>query len=275
MRFFEASELFGAMRKVYSQALLVFESTRDPHYKRSAVTLLRNNLREVQEICESHGLKMSAMHAQSLLETIDTSDEGLRLLSDNVAPRIPMMLSETIQNELSLHTFMALPEVVREYVQNENGFGGVVQNAFPSTWYDLVEANRCFGYGLYTACVFHLMRALEKPLGVFAERFAIKSEHTNWQTVIEQIEKKIKAIPSDPNRAPYWKDEYEFFQQAASTFMVIKDAWRNYTAHSRAKYTEMEANLLMMNTRAFLEKLATRFSEDEDVDRVPPIPCKH
>jgi hypothetical protein len=43
--------------------------------------------------------------------------------------------------------------------------------------------------------------------------------------------------------------------------MFLKDAWRNYTAHARGKYTEEEAKLIIENTRAFMQKLATRLSE--------------
>ena len=43
--------------------------------------------------------------------------------------------------------------------------------------------------------------------------------------------------------------------------MVVKDAWRNYTAHARGKYDGQEAELMLRNVRGFMQKLATRLSE--------------
>ena len=47
--------------------------------------------------------------------------------------------------------------------------------------------------------------------------------------------------------------------------MVVKHAWRNYTAHVRAnmggKYTDEEAETILINVRGFMQKLATRLHE--------------
>jgi hypothetical protein len=109
--------------------------------------------------------------------------------------------------------------------------------------------------------VFHLMRVLEIGLTVFATRFNVPSSHTNWHNIIEGIEKAVRDMPNDPQRSPDWKDQQEFFSQAASYFMIVKDAWRNYTAHMRGKYTEEEAETMLINVRGFMQKLATRLHE--------------
>jgi len=41
---------------------------------------------------------------------------------------------------------------------------------------------------------------------------------------------------------PDYKEQQEFFAQAASHFGVLKDAWCNYTAHARGKYDSNEAS---------------------------------
>jgi hypothetical protein len=68
-------------------------------------------------------------------------------------------------------------------------------------------------------------------------------------------------MASDANRKPTWKEDEEFYAQAASHFMFLKDAWRNYTAHARGKYTHEEAQAIMMNVRSFMQKLATKLKE--------------
>jgi hypothetical protein len=105
------------------------------------------------------------------------------------------------------------------------------------------------------------MRVLEIGLSVLAKRFGIASDHTNWHNIIEPVEKAIRGMGSDPAKLPDWKEQQEFFSQGASHFMFLKDAWRNYTAHARGKYTDEEAETILINIRAFMQKLATRLHE--------------
>jgi hypothetical protein len=147
------------------------------------------------------------------------------------------------------------------YYDGSKDFGLDVQRAFPSVAYDVTEAGKAYACNRSTACVFHLMRVLEIGLSVFAIRFNVPHAHTNWQNIIEGIEKAVRNMGADPNRPPDWKDQQEFYSQAASNFMVLKDAWRNYTAHARGKYTEDEALTILINVRSFMQKLATRLHE--------------
>jgi hypothetical protein len=77
----------------------------------------------------------------------------------------------------------------------------------------------------------------------------------------QQIEKKIREKGAESGKGPTWKEDREFYAQAASHFMMVKDAWLNYTAHARGKYDGPEAELILRNVRAFMQKLATRLSE--------------
>jgi hypothetical protein len=202
---------------------------------------------------------MSALHASQLLDAVIVTREQL---DTKASERIAAMLSVTIENELSLCKIFALSQEEARYYGNESPpFGQSVATAFPSTSFDAVEASRCFALGRSTASAFHLMRVLELGLRVMADRFKIPSDHTNWHKIIEGIEKAVRNMPNEPNRASDWKEQQEFFSQAASHFMVTKDAWRNYTAHARGKYTDEEAETLMINVRAFMQKLASRLSE--------------
>ena len=60
---------------------------------------------------------------------------------------------------------------------------------------------------------------------------------------------------------PDYREHQELYAQAASHFGVLKDAWRNYTAHARGKYDEREAADIMTGVRAFMQKLATKVRE--------------
>lgn len=76
-------------------------------------------------------------------------------------------------------------------------FGPRVGAQFGTCGNDIWMAGNCFALELYPACVFHLMRVLERALGVMAMKFAVPFEHTNWHAIIEQLESKVRKINSD------------------------------------------------------------------------------
>jgi hypothetical protein len=166
-----------------------------------------------------------------------------------------------IHHDLDSYAFEAIPSDRVEYYEAKHLFGENVHERFFSTAYDVSEAGSCYALGRNTACVFHLMRVLEVGLNALAARFGVPSDHTNWGTMIDAIQKAIKNIDKDSARPDKWKDDREFYSQCTSHFDVVKDAWRNYTAHARGKYDPKEAQDMLRNVRGFMEKLATRLQE--------------
>jgi hypothetical protein len=92
-----------------------------------------------------------------------------------------------------------------------------------------------------------------------AKKFSVPSDHTNWHNVIEQVESRVRELSK--TKPQNWKEDQEFYSQAASHFMVLKDAWRNYTAHMRGTYDQTDAKRIMDNVAGFMHKLATRLAE--------------
>jgi hypothetical protein len=91
----------------------------------------------------------------------------------------------------------------------------------------------------------------------------VSLEHTNWAPAIEQIESKIRNMHKDPawKSLPDCKEQQEFYAQVASHFGILKDAWRNYTMHSRGVYTEEQAERIFDNIESFMQQLATKLHE--------------
>jgi hypothetical protein len=231
-------------------------------------------LQYIEDECKRSGLRYSAQAANEFKKEMSNID--IKKFNTITANRIAARLEEvdhSIEREMKLHLFMYIPPDRAEYCQSwgeneraEQGgeiplFGNAVKDKFPSVDYDVNEAGNSFAVARYTGCVFHLMRILEVGLRELAKRFNVPADHSNWNPIIENIERKIKEIRNDPNKPPNWKEDEEFYSQAASHFRVFKDAWRNYTMHARGKYTEDEAEIIMMNVRAFMQKLTTRISE--------------
>ncbi len=132
--------------------------------------------------------------------------------------------------------------------------------SFFNVKYDALEAFKCYALGHNTASVFHLMRVLELGLTALGKVFGVSLAHTNWGNAIGDIEKKIREMHADPawKALSDWREQQETYAQMASHFGILKDAWRNYTAHIRGKYEPSEAHDIMVSVRAFMQKLAAK-----------------
>ena len=200
---------------------------------------------------------------------------NLAVTFDEVKIRIDE-IDRAIRREMKLHLFMYIPADRAEYYKSWGEgkrktrgkelplFGNAVNGKFPSTEYDITETGNCFAVARYTACVFHLMRVLERGLCVLAKAFNVNSDHTNWYQIIDDIENKITNMGKMQNKPADWKNDEEFYSQAISYLMIVRAAWRNYTMHVRAKYVEEEAELMIKNVRAFMQKLSERLSEENE-----------
>jgi hypothetical protein len=215
-------------------------------------------IHEVEQDCEDLGLPVTLAQIRRLHTSIDNGVAGANIAQFG---HDLMDIQTRMYDELKSKSFFAFSADKARFYVDVNPFGEKVAASFPSSTFDSIEASCCFALGRNTASVFHLMCALESGLSVMAARFSVPSDHTNWHNIIEGIEKAVRSMPNDPARPSDWKDQQEFFSQAASHFMIIKDAWRNYTAHARAKYTDEEAETILINVKGFLQKLAARLHE--------------
>ena len=261
MRHAPVSEIVKILRDLWISSSLASNLylPNDIRYRHAQVQSTFGYLDTLDALCVDLDLPMSRLHVQDTLSAMRSLLDG-SIKSPEFAEKAVMVLSNNIEKELSLKLFLTLPHD-KAKVFDDAGFGDGCANAFPSAQYDIQEAARCYAVARNTACVFHLMRVLEIGLSVLANQFNVSSAHTNWETIIKQIEKAIVAMDQDPNRLPTWKDDREFYSQCASHFRVVKDAWRNYTAHARSKYDEQEALDMLGNVRGFMQKLATRLHE--------------
>jgi dihydroxyacetone kinase DhaKLM complex PTS-EIIA-like component DhaM len=227
------------------------EGLRDSHAKE-----IGEALGELSRECEKLDLPMTNAQLKRIKNGIDDGSFF------NVAATRQQLFEviNRLWDELESHIFYQLESSkAKFYEKPEEFWGAEVSKAFPSALPELGDAARCYALGRNTACVFHLMRALEIALSCMAKVFGVPSNHTNWHNIIEQIESKIRDLSKAKPRN--WKEDQEFYSQAASYFMVLKDAWRNYTAHARGRYGEEEAMRIMNNVCGFMKKLSAKLSE--------------
>lgn len=223
------------------------------------------SLSRIAEEFESIGLRISAQTALEVVTELQGSKRALAVnfqwLMDKVKD-----ISSLSRKEIKGSAFFYVPSEKAKFyprVRDPHIFGAAVGSAFPSAMLDIAEAGICVALDRGSACVFHLMRALEIGLIALGTKFDVSMAHTNWAPAIEEIERKIRDMHKDPawKAFPDCKEQQEFYAQAASHFGILKDAWRNYTMHIRGFYTEEQAERIFENVKGFMQKLAERLSE--------------
>jgi len=179
------------------------------------------------------------------------------------------ILHERIEHEIEDIVAGFIPADRVPYFRAKELFGPEVLRAFPSSANDVQEAGTCFAHGIYTACVFHLMRALEHPLRALAKKLGVQPPAKNPSTPLELrtwgdvIDKIITAVNARPNpKTRRQADLTEFYNKAADQFQFFKDAWRDVVMHTRSKpYGEGEAKDLIQSVGTFMKRLATKLKE--------------
>lgn len=157
-------------------------------------------------------------------------------------------------NALSL---MALATGHADYATADGAlFGQTVENAFPSAAPEIADAGRCRAAGLWTACVMHLMRALEPGLNALATSVEVRPDQ-NWNAALNQIEAKLRAVQKSSHGA----EEEQWASEAALQLRAVKNAWRNHAMHGAVRYGEEDCVRIFESVKYLMQTLAQRLSE--------------
>jgi hypothetical protein len=171
-----------------------------------------------------------------------------------------VMLREMMEAELRGRQLILVPGIKAEYCDRKDAFGDQVAKAFPSAENDLVDACNCYALGLNTACVFHLMRVLEKGLRALAKDLSVEHEIENWGRVIERMEIAIAEVEKQ-KRTRLKLYRQQFYGECAVEFRYFKNAWRNHVMHTASTYSEAEAEKIMEHVKNFMERLSLELTE--------------
>jgi hypothetical protein len=202
-------------------------------------------LRGIQSDCEKVGLKVSAKCAAHAAATLTSGNLVVKLVRELMST-----LENTIEWEMEGHVFFYVPQEEADFYDQNQMLGDKIIVAFPDIQFDMVEAGNCYALGRATACVFHLMRIMEKGLQRLGVKLNISfAQDKNWQNILNEVNKALKSL--DPH-APDTVD----ISQAASGLYAVKLGWRNPVMHPRETYTQEEAKALIQLVRTFMEHLA-------------------
>lgn len=164
-------------------------------------------------------------------------------------------LRERVEQELEDRIIYCISTDRSEYLKSiETPFGDDVILKFPDASSDLTEASYCLAMSRNTACVFHLMRALEYAVKILGEKLEVtvidKDNITlEWGKILSNLNKKIEGMPKGELK--------DTWASTASLLYHVKIAWRNSTMHPKGTYTEDEASSVYVAVRSFMTHLSS------------------
>jgi hypothetical protein len=173
-----------------------------------------------------------------------------------------------LKRELEVAVLLSLdPREVSYFEPKSPLFGKEFADKFPTeAAYEIDEAGKCLALGRSTACVFHLMRAMEIGVRTTARCLGVpdpvKPAERNWGVVLKAIQDAIRT--KWPNAAGRAHGDGALFEELYASLDAVRNPWRNATMHVEKKYTDEEAEHIFVAVRGFMKKLAARMDETGD-----------
>jgi len=166
------------------------------------------------------------------------------------ATHLKYRLLEELDNE---HYFQVDRRDVQFYGQ-KHLFGHIVAKKFKKAADDIENAGNCLALQQPTACVFHLMRAMEIAVRDLSRRLNVTiTPQTTWRQMTGNMDGKIRLMPEATERQKRKKNEWE---SARANLHHVGSVWRNNTMHPAISYTRSQAHDVLNAVRVFMSGLA-------------------
>jgi hypothetical protein len=238
---FDARDLYvllGRITKTYTDmSLRMVDAQKASPPKRLVIRPEQGNglIKTILEPLEKHCQELALDSAQDQIESIrrflaneGSCSECVKLFAD---------LYSRIIGQLKRRSFFHLPADKTSYYKAAQLLGPEVDAKFPDAREDIVEAGRSFATDRFTACVFHLMRVMERAVQSFAGKLglsdrAIHFKLREWGRILGAVKKKIETLPQKTHRS---KRKKEAYSEAWAFLDRVREAWRNKTMHPKAR----------------------------------------
>jgi hypothetical protein len=196
----------------------------------------------LQEECDKMDLKISSAMVLKKLDNLPIGNSELDMLLDIVKEESKSKLFLLISSDRAAY-----------YDPDKPCWDGEIIDNFSDMVEDIIESNNCFALDRHTACVFHLMRIMEKGVQKFGNKLGVSESFTcneEWQKILNAIRGQLNILhpkQKDPDRIKY--------ESMLGHLETVKIAWRNPTMHPKATYTEAEARFLLAAVEIFIKGL--------------------
>lgn len=160
-----------------------------------------------------------------------------------------------IQDELqNVYYFQVDQKEVQFYGQKQL-FGQQAANKFKDAAYDIENAGNCLALQQPTACVLHLMRAMEVALRTLGAHRKLKiGPKDTLGKILGDIAPKINAMP---DKTEIQKRKKEQWAEARANLFHVKQAWRDNSMLGKQTDTRQHAYDIFVAVRTFMVHLAS------------------
>jgi hypothetical protein len=190
-------------------------------------------------------------------------------------------LADLMRSEMKKRVFLALDVKLIDWFHDPSDmdatkFGDEVDEAFPSTRNDAIEATKCLAFKRNNAAVYHLMCVAEVGLRVLAwdRRIRPKYKQTEyplelaqWGELIKGLEGKLKEI-ENWSRTLAREDALKFYNYAVVEARTFNDGWRRHVMHGRSHVYTTDAIALWGHVQRFMKTLSGTISEQKRTPKV-------
>lgn len=165
-----------------------------------------------------------------------------------------MHLYQRFKDELAAQKFLHVSLERIKYYRQKQLFGPEVAGKFPEAGEDIENAGNCYALGQPTACVLHLMRAMEAAVEGLSLRLGVVIlPRDTWGQMLGKMDDKIKEMPE---KTKPQKQKKARWSEARANLFHVKEAWRNESMHPTQTYTLDQARDVIEAVRTFMTGLA-------------------
>jgi hypothetical protein len=253
---FQAGEFFGLLNRLIHVRKDLEKDNRAP-LTQNEREAMHHHANHADAVCAKYDIDVS-YYTNRARRKIDQPEQYTFSLASAVDA-----VKHCILEKLDGHKFLYIPAADAAYYDSAHLFGEAVAVSFSEAESDIRAAGNCIACGLYTACVFHLMRVAEFGLRRIAIKLRVRLkdrgkyhpvEYATWDKVITNCKGKIDKIRQKPVGSKKQAD-LEFYSDAADHCLFMKDIWRNNISHTRQPYNEPEALAVLERVRDFMKFL--------------------
>ncbi|HEV7473165.1 MAG TPA: hypothetical protein VGN90_03895 [Pyrinomonadaceae bacterium] len=200
--------------------------------------------------CDQVGLQNSVKGVERYLAILKKEDTTYSDLFAGLGE-----VERRISDELGAIHFLHVPEAKVAFYESSQLFGEAVARKFPKAIEDIQESGKCFAVGRYTACVFHLMRVMERGVQRLGKKLkvSIPVEEKDWGMIGSHVNGALKRLP---NSTVSERRRHTRYAKAAVYLDNVRESWRNPTMHPKETYTEEEAESAFRFVKQYMEHLS-------------------
>ncbi len=163
-------------------------------------------------------------------------------------------LRNRVQDELENEYYLQVDRREVQFYGQPALFGPQASKKFKKASYDIENAGNCLALQQPTACVLHLVRAMEAILRQMGQKLHVTiNPKDTWGQILNHIDPQIRTMPE---RTESQKRKREQWAEARANLAHVKQAWRDNSMHGKQSYTRQHAYDIFVAVRTFIAHLA-------------------